>query len=633
MKNNFIISYGDSVLNNQVKRANFSDLVESLTTDQIISNIVSDVRAIADKPDRQEFKRANLPYFNLGLFKDNIRRGEQLDSIQFMVVDLDGLSAEQMIEVKNTLENDSKVFMYFISPSGNGYKVVYKFCEPIIEDYEKYSKNYEYYVKKIWSKYVNVIDEKTKDVARACYFSYDPNLYLNENAETLIVKEFVESIAEEVTTAKIDLTKVKTDEEMFIPEAVKFLSNKINNYDDWRSAGMALASLGEKGRSYFQELSSNPRYKDTAKKVDKKFDNFLQKATGKIKIATLFEIAKNYGFTYSAPKQPNITPIINVASFVNEMKDQFNHDDNRVIGELIGYKLNKFSEIAQNLDGVQPGFYHLAADTNIGKTAYYTNLAIDMLNSNDDLTVLFFALDDSKKYAAYRYLSILSELKFKDVKYGLKNLKDPVDRTALTYAREKFLEYVEDERLLIYDISDIQHIDQVEDVIKNYNSKNIVVIIDGLYNLEVSDGSKEGIRQENIERAQKVKKLVDVYNLPIFTTGEFRKKQKSEGENKKPVIDDLMETGKFAYNANVVWLLYPDDYKMKNDPEVKLKLEYAKNKISEFKGIQELTFIRGKGKIEQGWSKFSYAPTNTKDENKKGLQLSDLITLGGGEFE
>ena len=367
-------------------------------------------------------------------------------------------------------------------------------------------------------------------------------------------------------------------------------------------------------------LFRSSRYNDTPEEIDKKFDNFLQTASGKIQIATLFDIAKKHGFIYSANAQPKPAPT-DVNSFIEEMKNQFDLDDTRVIGELIGFGLDEYDEIATNLDGIQPGFYHLSADTNIGKTAVYTNLAIDMLDSNDDLSVLFFALDDSKKYAAYRYLSILSELRFKDVKYGLNNLKDPVDKEALKSARDTFIKYVEDERLLIYDISDIQHIDQVEEVIKNYSDKEIVVIIDGLYNLEVSDGSKEGIRQENIERAQKVKKLVDVYSIPVFTTGEFRKKTKGESENKKPTIDDLMETGKFAYNANVVWLLYPEDQKFKNDPEVKLKLEYAKNKISEFKGIQELTFVRAKGKIVQGWSQFSIS---------NGLTIADL---GGEELD
>ena len=372
-------------------------------------------------------------------------------------------------------------------------------------------------------------------------------------------------------------------------------------------------------------MSNNPSYKDTPQEVDRKFDNFLKTSTGKIQIATLFEIAKKNGFSYSTQEQPQEARI-DSNEFLEEMKKQFEEDDKREIGKLLGFGLNEFSEIANNLDGIQPGFYHLAADTNIGKTAVYTNLVIDMLDSNDDLKVLFFALDDSKKYAAYRFLSILSELRFKDVKYGVNNLKDPFDKKALTDAREKLIEYIADKRLIISDISDIQHIDQVEDIIQQMEEENIVVIIDGLYNLEVSDSSKEGIRQENIERAQKIKRLVDVYHIPVFTTGEFRKKTKGEGQNKKPTIDDLMETGKFGYNANLVWLLYPENQNKKNDPEVNLILEYAKNKISEFKGKQELTFIRGRGKIKQGWSEFSIAASSPTQENQGGgITIADLV--------
>jgi hypothetical protein len=47
--------------------------------------------------------------------------------------------------------------------------------------------------------------------------------------------------------------------------------------------------------------------------------------------------------------------------------------------ELLGYKLNKFKQMAQHLDGVQPGFYILSAETNIGKTAVVTNLSLDLL--------------------------------------------------------------------------------------------------------------------------------------------------------------------------------------------------------------------------------------------------------------
>ncbi len=128
---NFIISCGDSVTNNQLKRSTFNDLLETFKTDPELAELINQVRAIEDKKERQKFKVAHLPYFNLGLFKDDIRRNNQLVSTQYMIIDLDGLSDERLKELKSILDTENKVFMYFLSPSGNGYKVVYKFQEPI----------------------------------------------------------------------------------------------------------------------------------------------------------------------------------------------------------------------------------------------------------------------------------------------------------------------------------------------------------------------------------------------------------------------------------------------------------------------------------------------------------------------
>jgi hypothetical protein len=64
-------------------------------------------------------------------------------------------------------------------------------------------------------------------------------------------------------------------------------------------------------------------------------------------------------------------------------------------------------------------------------------------------------------------------------------------------------------------------------------------------------------------------------------------------------MHDLMETGKFAYNANVIWLLYLSDPDTINQPYQILELEYAKNKLSDFKGIQNLDFTRSTGTIKE----------------------------------
>ena len=61
-----------------------------------------------------------------------------------------------------------------------------------------------------------------------------------------------------------------------------------------------------------------------------------------------------------------------------------------------------------------------------------------------------------------------------------------------------------------------------------------------------------------------------------------------------------METGKFAYNATVIWLLYPENIEQFGEkPEQMLRLKFEKNELSSFTGCQKLKFIKAKGIIKE----------------------------------
>jgi hypothetical protein len=137
--------------------------------------------------------------------------------------------------------------------------------------------------------------------------------------------------------------------------------------------------------------------------------------------------------------------------------------------------------------------------------------------------------------------------------------------------------------------------------------------------MEVDAGKNEGIRVQNIEKANKIKLITDKYGIPLIATGDLRKKLKGESKKTKPTMHDLMETGRYAYNANVIWLLYPNDPKTTNDQRLLLDLEFAKNKLSDFKGIQSLDFTRSTGTIKE------FRIPNAQD--------SPMFTDRGGEIE
>ena len=219
------------------------------------------------------------------------------------------------------------------------------------------------------------------------------------------------------------------------------------------------------------------------------------------------------------------------------------------------------------------------------------------LDTNSDATVLYFSLDDSRIYTTYRCLSILTGFHINSVR---KPNVNHTDFHTLQAQRNVFLDYVKNEQLILKDLSEVYHMDHLMKFIEAYQDRDdLVVFVDGLYNLEVDAGKNEGIRVQNIEKANKIKLITDKYRIPLIATGDLRKKLKGESKKTKPTMHDLMETGRYAYNANVIWLLYASDPDTVNQPYQILELEYAKNKLSDFKGIQSLDFIRSTGTIKE----------------------------------
>lgn len=96
---------------------------------------------------------------------------------QFACLDFDKFSGiEDAQQIKDNLCTDPCLFAAFISPSGKGVKAVFRV--------ENNPERYESMYRALCTKYTDVhLDSKTKDISRACYESYDPDIYINENAE------------------------------------------------------------------------------------------------------------------------------------------------------------------------------------------------------------------------------------------------------------------------------------------------------------------------------------------------------------------------------------------------------------------------------------------------------------------
>ncbi len=149
------------------------------------------------------------------------------------------------------------------------------------------------------------------------------------------------------------------------------------------------------------------------------------------------------------------------------------------------------------------------------------NFFLDALSANEQLFCAFYSLDDTKEIIAYRMLAVLSNIEINRVK-GFK-YKSQYELESLENAYKTLEKY--STRIILKDLTEIDNIEALEAEIDELYTKsngNLMVFIDGLHNLEIpfDIGS---IREENIKRANMIKKIIDLYNIPLFTTTELRK--------------------------------------------------------------------------------------------------------------
>ena len=137
--------------------------------------LVKDIRQEKDKNKRNELKK-NLPAI---CFSGKFNKRQDVALLEhsgLMCLDFDGYKKKKdLLEDKENFQNNKYVFSVFVSPSGNGLKVLVK----IPADPENHVKYFNSLKKEFNSSF---FDTTTKNISRVCYESYDPLLYCNPNS-------------------------------------------------------------------------------------------------------------------------------------------------------------------------------------------------------------------------------------------------------------------------------------------------------------------------------------------------------------------------------------------------------------------------------------------------------------------
>ena len=150
--------------------------------------LVNKIRSEKDKTTRNELKKELPAVCFSGKF--NKRADSALmEHSGLICLDFDGYEKQKkMLQDKNALTKNKYVYSVFVSPSGNGLKVLVK----IPQDPE----NHGNYFRSLEQAFASPhFDTTSKNISRVCYESYDPLIYVNPNSsiwDTISEPEYTE---------------------------------------------------------------------------------------------------------------------------------------------------------------------------------------------------------------------------------------------------------------------------------------------------------------------------------------------------------------------------------------------------------------------------------------------------------
>ena len=180
-------------------------------------SLIKEIRKEKDKTARNELKK-NLPAICFSGQFNKRSDSSLVEHSGIICLDFDGYQKQKdMLQDKEMFINNKFVLSVFVSPSGNGLKVLIK----IPSDADNHIKYFTSLKTEFDSTY---FDTTSKNISRVCYESYDPLLYYNPNS---LVWDTVEEEEHQERSSYKDKPTIKiTDENKIVDILVKWHSKK-----------------------------------------------------------------------------------------------------------------------------------------------------------------------------------------------------------------------------------------------------------------------------------------------------------------------------------------------------------------------------------------------------------------------
>ncbi len=196
--------------------------------------LVKRIRAEKSKSDRNEIKK-NLPAICFSGTFNKRNDSSIVEHSGLICLDFDGYTKQKdLLQDKESMSKDKHTYSVFISPSGNGLKVLVKIPQDV--------DNHVNYFNSLENHYGSEYFDKTcKNISRVCYESYDPLIFINENSsvwDTIEEVEYTEYVSHrDAPTIPI------TDENKVVDILVKWWTKKYPMIEGQRNQNVYVLAM------------------------------------------------------------------------------------------------------------------------------------------------------------------------------------------------------------------------------------------------------------------------------------------------------------------------------------------------------------------------------------------------------
>ena len=320
-------------------------------------------------------------------------------------------------------------------------------------------------------------------------------------------------------------------------------------------------------------IEAGDRIISLSNRTDNETKNIIEEAE-----RLIFEAAQNRSSKDFRHVREIIGPV-----FVG-VEERYKENDNRVAGYPTG-----FPDLDSYMGGLQPGSLTIiAARPSMGKTAFAVNIA-QFGGGSSNHPVLIFSLEMPAEQLVMRMLSAESGVNLSTLSAGTfdSDIFEEVRRACDVLAKRN---------IFINDDSGLTAMD-FRTRCRRFKTRHpdlALVIVDYLQLMSSGEGRTEGRQQEVSDISRMLKNAARELECPVIALSQLSRAVEARTE-KKPQLSDLRDSGAIEQDADLVLLMFRQDYYGENEnndlQDSEADIRVAKNRNGRT-GVFKLIFKR-----------------------------------------